>query len=47
VENGIAELRFDRAAALIALGAAVNLLIDAGSRRLRAGLRVRGAVDCA
>jgi hypothetical protein len=47
VENGIAELRFDRTAAPIAVGAVVGLLIHAGSRRQRARLRMRVAQSSA
>ncbi len=45
VDNAMAELRFDRAVLLIAVTAALNMAVDALSRRIRAHLRLKTTPD--
>ena len=41
IDSAIQDIRFDRALVLILITGLINLLIDAASRRIRAGLRLK------
>jgi phosphonate transport system permease protein len=47
VDSAFAELRYDRAVLLIAVVAALNVGVDAVSRRVRQGLRLETRVEYA
>lgn len=46
VDSAMAELRMDRAMVLLLITAALNMVIDATSRRLRAGMHLTSRPDC-
>lgn len=46
IDSSIQELYLDKAMVLIVITALLNVLVDAISRRLRAKLRLKAAVDC-